>query len=340
VTGQAERVKCLIVVDEPRLRALEAILQGDDREILTATSVPEAEKLLLAHDFAFVLLDTAPASRGRELLGVVRGIERSSTAPIILGTAHDDAQRLAQTASLCIELHRHKQALARASQAREDMLAIVSHDMRTPLSVIQTTASMLLNPKYQLAPAQVREQHERIKRNAELLNRMIGDVADLSNLNDGKLALDPQRMDIRDALRAAVAAFETPARDKGITLDYAPDTNALPALADHARLTQLFQNLLGEAVSYCKSGDRIAVSSRAQDGEAVIEIQDTGPGIATEDLPALFEASRDRKRKKIGTGLGLYISQGIVDAHGGQIRCESTPGAGATFRITLPLKEH
>ena len=87
-------------------------------------------------------------------------------------------------------LIRQKQELARALRAREDVLAIVSHDLRTPLSVIHTTASMLLNPKYQFTPQQVREQHERIRRNVELMNRMIGDLIDLANLRAGKLSID------------------------------------------------------------------------------------------------------------------------------------------------------
>ena len=101
-------------------------------------------------------------------------------------------ESFAQKAKLFFELYRQKQELARALRAREDVLAIVSHDMRTPLSVVHTTASMLLNPKYQLTPQQVREQHERIKRNVELMNRMIGDLLDMANLRAGKLSIDPQ----------------------------------------------------------------------------------------------------------------------------------------------------
>ena len=113
----------------------------------------------------------------------------------------------------------------------------------------------------------------------------------------------------------------------------------MAAHADRARLMQLFQNLLGNAVKFCKSGDRISVLSRTRGEQAQIEISDTGPGIAAEDLPLIFDPyySASGKHQKTGTGLGLYIGKGIVDAHGGQIRCTSQPGAGTTFSITLPL---
>ena len=223
--------------------------------------------------------------------------------------------------------------------ALQDVLAIVSHDLRTPLSVIQTTTSMLLNPKYQLSETQKREQHERIKRNAELLNRMISDVVDMANLRVGKLAIDPQPIDLNDALREAVTAHEAPAREKGLALSFDAGTGVMRAEADRARLVQLFQNLIGLSVKSCKSGNRITVSSRTHGNQALIEIADTGPGIAPEDLPHVFDPynSGRRQPQKTGPSLGLYIGKGIVDAHGGQIRCHSQPEAGTTFSIELPL---
>ncbi len=120
-------------------------------------------------------------------------------------------------------------------------------------------------------------------------------------------------------LREAVTAHEAPARDKGVTLVYEPGSDVMAAHADRARLMQLFQNLLGNAVKFCKSGDRITVSSRTRGEQAHIEISDTGPGIAAEDLPLIFDPyySASGKHQKTGTGLGLYIGKGIVDAHGG-----------------------
>ena len=359
-----ERAKCLVVEDHPaQLAALAEALRKPDREIFTATSAAEAMNLSREHDFAFVLLDLQiPTLDGHALAEMMRGAERSSSTPIVFMSAAGpqvplpvfrgfDAAAvdvlfkpvnpmiLEQKAKLFFELYRQKQELARALKAREDVLAIVSHDLRTPLSVVATTASMLLNPKYQLSPQQVRDQYERIKRNVDLMNRMIGDLLDMANLRAGKLSIEPKPMIINEVLRDAVATHEAPAREKGVTLAYDAGTDVMRAQADRARLTQLFHNLIGNAIKFCKSGDRITVVSRTRGGTALIEISDTGPGIAPEDLPHIFDPyySASRKHEKTGTGLGLYIGKGIVDAHGGQIRCGSQPGVGTTFSITLPL---
>ena len=364
MTQRAERAKCLIVDRHAaNLAALESALQSPDREIFTATTAADAMELSREHDFAFVLLDVQiPTLDGFTLAELMRGAERSSATPIIFMTSAspDDplpafrgfdsaavdvlfkpfnADLLEQKAKLFLALHRQKQELARSLRAREDVLAIVSHDLRTPLSVVHTTASMLLNPKYQLTPEQIREQHERIRRNVDLMNRMIGDLMDMSSLRAGTLTIDPKPMIVDDALREAVAAHEAPARDKGLALNYVSGTDVMHAQADRARLMQIFQNLLGNALKFCKAGDRITISGRTQGKQALIEISDTGPGIAPEDLPHIFEPyySASRKHQKAGTGLGLYISKGIVEAHGGQIRCISEPGTGTTFSIALPL---
>ena len=171
------------------------------------------------------------------------------------------------------------------------------------------------------------------------MNRMIGDLLDMANLRAGKLSIELRPTIINDVLREAVTALEAQARDKGVTLVYEPGGDVMSAHADRARLMQLFQNLLGNAVKFCTSGDRITVTSRTRGEWAQIEFSDTGPGIAADDLPQIFDPyfSASGKHQKTGTGLGLYISKGIVDAHGGQISCSSQPGAGTTFSITLPL---
>jgi len=358
-----DKVKYLLVDDvEENLLALEALLAAEDREIHKATSGPAALELLLVHDFALALLDIQmPTMDGFELAELMRGTERSKHVPIIFITAgtHEplpmfrgyesgavdvlfkpiNPEILRQKAAVFFQLHQQRQQLTAAVRAREDVLAIVSHDMRTPLSVVQTTASMLLNPKYQLTPQQIREQHERIKRNVELMNRMIGDLMDMANLRSGTLSIDSRPIVINEVLREAVTAHEAPARDKGIALRYEPAHDVMRANADRARLMQLFQNMIGNAVKFCKGGDSITITSRTRGNNAQIEVSDTGPGISADDLPHIFEPyfSASRKHQKTGTGLGLYIGKGIVDAHGGQIRCESEPGVGTTFTVSLPL---
>jgi signal transduction histidine kinase len=358
------KVKCLLVDDvEENLSTIEAVLRGDDREIFKATSGPEALELLHAHDFALALLGIQVSTiDGFELAELMRGTDRAKHVPIIFITAAGPAEPLPmfrgyesgavdvlfkpinpeilrQKAAVFFELHRQREQLQQAVQAREDALAIVSHDLRTPLAVLHTTTTLLLNPKYNLSAEQIREQHERIRRNVDLMNRMIDDLMDMVSLRTGVLSIDPKSIVVNDALRDAVTAHEAPARDKGLSLTYDAGTDVMRAEADRARLMQLFQNLIGNAIKFCKPGDSVTVTSRTRGTEAQIEIADSGPGIAADDLPHIFDPyySASRKHQKTGTGLGLYIAKGIVDAHGGQIRCNSEPGVGTTFNVTLPL---
>jgi signal transduction histidine kinase len=359
-----DKVKVLLVDDvEENLVALEAVLRGEDREIFKAASGSEALELLLVHDFALALLDIRmPTMDGFELAELMRGTARSKGIPIIFITAASpneplpmfrgyesgavdvlckpiNPEVLRQKANVFFELHRQRQQLAQAVQAREDVLAIVSHDLRTPLAVVHTTTSMLLNPKYNLTPAQVREQLERIRRNVDQMNRMIGDLMDMVHMRSGQLSINPKPVVVNEVLHEAVAVHEAPAKEKGLELSYHAGTDVMRAEADRARLMQLFQNLIGNAVKFCKAGDTIHVSSRTQGNSALIEIADSGPGISPDDLPHIFDPyySASQKHQKDGTGLGLFIAKGIVDAHGGQIRCGSEPGVGTTFNITLPL---
>jgi signal transduction histidine kinase len=360
----SEKVKCLLVDDvEENLLALKALLVGEDREIYTASSGPAALELLLVHDFALALLDIQmPTMDGFELAELMRGTGMSKHIPIIFVTAASpneplpmfrgyesgavdvlfkpiNPEILRQKANIFFQLHRQRVQLEQAVRAREDVLAIVSHDLRTPLSVIHTTAALLLNPKYQLAPAQVREQHERIWRNTEHMNRLIGDLMDMVSLRGGHLSINPKPIVINEVLREAVAAHDVLARDKGLELRYDAGTDVIRADADRGRLMQLFQNLLGNAVKFCKAGDSIHVRSSTRGNSAHIEIADTGPGIAAVDLPRIFDPyfTAGKKHQKAGTGLGLYIGKGIVDAHGGKIQCSSEPGVGTTFSLTFPL---
>src|SRR5688572_27903683 len=210
------KVKCLLVDDvEENLLALEAVLAGEDREIHKATSGPQALELLLVHEFALALLDIRmPTMDGFELAELMRGTERSKHIPIIFITAQSPNEPLPmfrgyesgavdvlfkpinpeivrQKAAVFFELQRQREALRPAVQAREDVLAIVSHDMRTPLAVVNTTTAMLLNPKYNLTPEQVPEQHDRIKRNVDLLNVMICVLMDMVHLRSGQLSINP-----------------------------------------------------------------------------------------------------------------------------------------------------
>lgn len=213
----------------------------------------------------------------------------------------------------------------------EGVLAKVAHDLRTPLAVVHTTANMLLNPKYQLTADQVRAQHERIRRNAEIMNRMIGELSDVAQIRSGALTLDTRPTDVDEVLREALAANQDAAREKGLTVSCEADDEAKNAEADRARLLQMFAGLLGHAVRASDAGSSIIVRSALRDGDAHVEIIDRAREVSPAELPGVFDPWRS------GGSLGLFISKGIVEAHGGRIRCDSQPGVGTTFFVTLPL---
>ena len=358
----SDKVKFLLVDDkEENLIALEALLRGDDREIFKAFSGSQALELLLVHDFALALLDIQmPGMDGFELAELMRGMERSKRIPIIFITAGGaeplrafrgyesgavdvlfkpiDPNILRQKAETFYQLYCQKLQLEQAVRIREDVLAIVSHDLRTPLGVIHASTSVFLDPRYQPTATQARDQYLRILRNVDLMNRMIGDLLDMVNLRSGRLSMQWKTEAMQGLVQESVATYERPAQEKGLQLELQPLVEDIQMSCDRARLVQVFSNLLGNAVKFCKPGDSITVRSEARSGVLAFEVADTGPGIAPDDLPHIFDPYWSAgKHKSSGTGLGLYIAKGIVEAHGGNIRVASQPGVGTTFYVTLPV---
>lgn len=225
----------------------------------------------------------------------------------------------------------------RSERLREEILAIVSHDLRNPLGAIQTSVQVLLRSSPDPRAAR---QVATIQRAAARMERLIGDLVDMASLQAGRLALELRPTAAAALVEDALQLHETVAQERGVALrrEVGPGPGAALVLCDRERISQVFANLVGNALKFCESGDRVTVSAVAGDREARFAVRDTGPGIAPEDVDRVFlpywSASRYARQ---GTGLGLHISKGIVEAHGGRIWVESRPGDGATFQFTLPL---
>lgn len=225
------------------------------------------------------------------------------------------------------------------SNALAGMVGKMAHDLRTPLAVVHTTTNMLLNPRYQLSPEQVGEQHERIRRNAEILNRLIGELADLAQLGAGGLTIESELLTLSEVLREAMMALEVQAREAGLNLSVETSEAGLQLQADHARLLQMLQSVIGFALSTAARGSQARVSSRQQDGAAIIDVKVGGVALSADDLAQVLDPASDYGKRvpKIAGGFGLYIAKGIAEAHGGSLRCN--PAAGdMVFSISLPLK--
>jgi protein-histidine pros-kinase len=216
-------------------------------------------------------------------------------------------------------------------QLRRDFLAMVTHDLRTPLTTVRGYAQLLhRRAVYQAEPVVA------LISEAERMQRLLDDLADIVRLEGGNLPLRRAPTDLVDLARRAAAEAERMSRDHRISVD-AGDL-VVVGQWDWDRLGQVLANLLGNAVKYSPAGGRVVVQIEATDGGARLRVRDEGPGIVPEHLPKLFERFyRAGGTGAGGLGLGLYISRMLVEAHGGTIAAESEPGAGSTFTVTLPL---
>jgi PAS domain S-box-containing protein len=227
----------------------------------------------------------------------------------------------------------------KASRTREDLLAIVSHDLRNPLGTIVTCASWLegLGRANEL-PTKVRSQVEIIRRAARRMDRLIGDLLDLASIDAGRLLIEGQAYDASELVRECVELLGALADRKGVRLEAPPTSDPLAVICDRDRVLQILSNLVGNAIKFTPEGGRISVDLQRIDDEARISVSDTGRGISEEQLPHIFERYWQADRKhRMSVGLGLAIAKGLVEAHRGRLSVTSSVGRGSTFTFTLPL---
>jgi two-component system, OmpR family, phosphate regulon sensor histidine kinase PhoR len=229
--------------------------------------------------------------------------------------------------------------IERAEKTRRDFIANVSHELRTPLTSISGYVETLLEDRLEL-PAHAREFLATILKNANRMTRLTEDLLALASVESGDYKVKLRAVSASALVHDAIESLTGMVLDSDVTLDSAGATDAL-VLADEDALTQVFGNLVENAMKYGKTGKRVLVGARELDGCVEFSVQDFGPGIASEHLDRIFErfyrVDKARSRESGGTGLGLAIAKHIVLAHGGTIRVESELGSGATFLFTLPL---
>lgn len=245
---------------------------------------------------------------------------------------------LARRASLSIDNARLYQESQQAVRAREEVLAIVSHDLRNPLSAV-LLGSTLLQMSDTLT-AEDREQLDTIEVSAKRMSRLIADLLDVTRLEGGKrLPIEPAPVHAADLLQEAEELFRAQSTVASVTMQYETDEN-LPAVhADRHRVMQVLSNLIGNSLKFTPPNGRITISARLRGDEVLFGIADTGPGIPREHLNDIFSPYWQAKRtERLGAGLGLPIAKGIVEAHGGRIWVESEQGNGTQFYFTLPLQ--
>jgi signal transduction histidine kinase len=249
------------------------------------------------------------------------------------------AVEIAGRTAMALDNARLHEETRRAVELRQDVLATVSHDLRNPLSAILAVSRLLLQtPSVGDWRTGDRKKVELIMRAAERMKRMINDLLDASSIEAGRLSVDMQPTTLGPIFAEAIDILRPAADASSIDLDPQVSAEDFELLCDRARVLQVLLNLVGNAIKFTLPGGKIALSAERHATAVFVKVTDTGSGIAPERLAHVFDRFwQARETASKGTGLGLYISKGIVEAHGGSIWVESTVGSGSTFFFTLPL---
>ena len=283
----------------------------------------------------------APLIHGGEVIGAMALHFRESAAlgatdrtfTLLLAQATATALHRARVYDAEQERRRHAELVA---QAREDVLGVVAHDLRNPLSLIVTSTELLIEED--LEPAKRKQILEIAMRAGKQMNRLIEDLLDTVQLDSGKFSLDLADVDVSTVFRQAEETFKPLAQKRKISLTSVAPADGTCVWADSFRVSQLLGNLLGNAIKFTPEGGAVAFRATPNGREVEFDISDTGPGVPPDQIDRLFDQFwQARKSDKRGVGLGLTIAKGIVEAHGGRIWCQSVTGQGSTFSFTLPV---
>ncbi|HEY0250738.1 MAG TPA: hybrid sensor histidine kinase/response regulator [Kofleriaceae bacterium] len=311
------RVDCVMLdQDLPNKGALQIIteLRGDRNPvpILLLTGMQDEDLLQQAID-----------------CGVTDFFSKTDLSPRRLGLRVKFAMRLAE-----VELDNVQsiEAATAASRARDEILAIVSHDLRGPLHAISLAGEALRED----ATDDAKRYLGAIDRAGARAERLISDLLDASAIENGKLSLQKARINLNNVVKQAVSDHELPARDAKATVAASVPTEPVYVEADRDRLLQALANLIINAFKHAR-GSAVTVDVTKNDTHAILSVSDHGPGITAAALPHVFDRYWSGRAKKGGAGLGLAIAKGIALAHGGTIQVFSRPGEGARFEIALPV---
>jgi signal transduction histidine kinase len=249
-----------------------------------------------------------------------------------------DAELEAAQRELASEHARLIDALANAESAlamRDEVLAIVAHDLRAPLNAVQTSAAFLM--EVELSDVERRRLLEVIRRASAGMNRLIEDLLDVARIESGAFVVELQRHDLGALAIEVCEQFRPQASDAGLTLQFDVERKLPLVSIDRDRMARVLANLIDNALKFTPAGGRIAIRVACQETDGVsCSVRDTGVGIPAEELPHLFERFwQARRYRRGGAGLGLAIARGIVEAHGSHLCVESELGGGTEFSFVI-----
>jgi signal transduction histidine kinase len=280
-------------------------------------------------------LTTAPVVL---LVQQLRGVHLD--VPAVAGSAAAIAVLVVlRLAGILRSLERTRARLLEADRSKDEFVALVSHDLRTPLTSIMGYTELALDPELEQPLDDERRAYlEVVSRSSERLLRLVDDLLFVARLQTGRLDLAPAPLDLAELARKAALEAKRQANARGIELVF-DGADPVEVEADKGRMLQLLDNLVSNALKFTPSGGRVEINV-ARNGRAVLEVADTGIGLTSDEACRVFErffrTDHAVERQIPGTGLGLYIAQAITEAHGGTITATPHAGGGTTFRVELP----
>jgi signal transduction histidine kinase len=249
------------------------------------------------------------------------------------------AEELARRAALAIDNARLYDQVHAGIRARDDMIGIVSHDLRNPVNAIKMLTGVMLGRDHgDIVVAEMVDYASVIRQAAEQMDSLIRDLLDVTRVEAGRLAVNSRRENTEELLSDALRTLAPVAAEKLLTLRLTAPDDLPDVVADRERIAQALSNLIGNAVKFSPPNGEIVVRVAVLETEIVISVTDTGRGMTPDQLAHAFDRFWQSSRTdRQGAGLGLTITKGIVEAHGGRIWVDSTPGSGSTFYFTLPI---
>jgi len=230
-------------------------------------------------------------------------------------------------------------ACRQTMSARDDMMAIVAHDLKNPLNTMRFCSQVMLQQVAQSGGAEgiLKRNLELQQRTAGQMYQLIGDLTDAAKIHAGRLYLDRQECSLQQAVEPAIERMQVLSQEKGVEFSAHIPSDPFRLSVDQPRITQVLDNLLGNALKFTAPSGTITLHVGILENEARFSVADTGPGIPEEALSRVFEPYWQFQKTRMGMGLGLFIAKTIIEDHGGSIWVESSVGRGATFYFTLPL---
>jgi len=242
------------------------------------------------------------------------------------------------------EKKRYEQRLKELDKMKSDFVSNVSHELRTPLTAIKGSVDNMLDGLTGPINEKQLRYLTRVKSNVDRLSRLINDTLDLSKIESGRTELKPAQLALDTLAREIAENLRPLANEKAIRIEVLSPGPSVKAWADRDKVTQVFMNLIGNALKFTPPQGRVTVAVRQNGDQWVqVSVSDTGPGIPLEEAAKIFhkfyQIAHGAKQKAKGTGLGLAISKALIEMHGGKIWVESELGKGSAFFFTLPAEQ-